>query len=68
MEGDLAAFLKTVAQEFPKVAMGSYPKTRGDQDGFRVKITLEGRNLQEVEGACARLLLPLEATREDNNV
>ena len=45
-ESDIAAHLTRVQQQFPQVAIGSYP--RFDQASYRVKVTVDGRNLSHV--------------------
>ena len=53
-ESTVAEVLATVQREYPTVAIGSYP--RFDQPGYRVKITLDGRDHDAV-------MLALEALR-----
>jgi molybdenum cofactor synthesis domain-containing protein len=57
-EGLLAAHLNAVTAKFPAVAIGSYPKF--ENPDYKVKITLESKNAEEVEAALAllRSLLP----------
>jgi molybdenum cofactor synthesis domain-containing protein len=52
-EGGIAATLDAVVEEFPQVAIGSYPRL--DQSDHRVKITIDGRDRDAVERAAARL-------------
>jgi molybdenum cofactor synthesis domain-containing protein len=52
-EGVIAAALDAVVEEFPSVAVGSYPRL--DEPDYKVKITLDGRDRDAVEQALARL-------------
>ncbi len=47
-EGDIAADLERIQNAFPKVAIGSYPKT---SDAYKVMISLEGTDHQAVQEA-----------------
>jgi molybdenum cofactor synthesis domain-containing protein len=58
-EGGIAATLDAVVDEFPSVAIGSYPQF--DQSDHKVKITLDGRDQNAVERAVARLAAGLGA-------
>jgi molybdenum cofactor synthesis domain-containing protein len=53
-EGAVAGVLDRVDAAFPTVDIGSYPKL--DPTGYRVKVTLEGKDADAVERACATLL------------
>ncbi len=53
-EGEIAGFLRRVQDEFPQVAIGSYPGT-GDDDRSQVRITIEGREAQRVAAAAQRV-------------
>jgi molybdenum cofactor synthesis domain-containing protein len=53
-EGGIAAHLDRVAAEFPRIDIGSYPKL--DPTGYKVKVTLEGKDGEEVERATRALL------------
>lgn len=57
-EGDLAETLCEIAKEFPLVRIGSYPKS--NQEIFRVFLTFEGYELDQVQKASekAQLLIP----------
>ena len=52
-EGPIAGHLDAVVAEFPGVEVGSYPYP--EASGYRVKITLDGRDGAEVDAALARL-------------
>ena len=60
-EGDLADPLNTLVREFPALQLGSYPELNAP--GYKVKVTIEAKELHPVEGAVARLqaLLPARA-------
>jgi molybdenum cofactor synthesis domain-containing protein len=53
-EGHIAAVLDAVVADFPGVAIGSYPRL--DCLEYKVKITLDGRDRDEVDRATARLV------------
>jgi molybdenum cofactor synthesis domain-containing protein len=57
-EGLLATHLNAVTVKFPAVAIGSYPKF--EHPDYKVKVTLESKNAQDVSAALAllRSLLP----------
>lgn len=46
-ESDIAAILETMQQQHPQIAIGSYP--RFDTAEYKVKVTIDGRHLDEVE-------------------
>jgi molybdenum cofactor synthesis domain-containing protein len=52
-EGMIAATLDALVEEFPAVAIGSYPRL--DEPAYKVKITVDGRDQDAVERAVARL-------------
>lgn len=52
-EGSIAGALDAVVAEFPTVAVGSYPRL--DAADHKVKITIDGRDLEAVERAAARV-------------
>jgi molybdenum cofactor synthesis domain-containing protein len=52
-EGVIAAVLDALVDEFPSVAIGSYPQL--DEPEYKVKITLDGRDRDAVERALDRL-------------
>jgi molybdenum cofactor synthesis domain-containing protein len=52
-EGVIAAALDAVVEEFPTVAVGSYPRL--DEPDYKVKITFDGRDRETVERALCRL-------------
>jgi molybdenum cofactor synthesis domain-containing protein len=52
-EGLIAAALDAVVEEFPSVVIGSYPRL--DTTEYKVKITLDGRDPDQVDRAVARL-------------
>jgi FAD synthetase len=52
-EGVIAAVLDALVDEFPHVAVGSYPQL--DEPEYKVKITLDGRDRDAVERALDRL-------------
>lgn len=60
-EGDLAESLNILVREYPTLHLGSYPELNAP--GYKVKVTLEGKEPGPVEGAVARLraLLPRRA-------
>jgi molybdenum cofactor synthesis domain-containing protein len=60
-EGSLAEHLDAAVAEFPSVAIGSYP--RFDDADYRVKVTFDGRNEDDVRRAAAfvRARLPAES-------
>ncbi len=62
-ESDFAHLLDTVVREFPELMLGSYPEVANPH--YRVKLTLESKDLAYLERACVRLLalLPAEAIR-----
>lgn len=64
-EGLIAAALDAVVEEFPTVAVGSYPRL--DAIDHKVKITLDGRDRDQVDRATARLAERLgpAAVRQD---
>ena len=55
-EGGIARHLDWVAAKYTEVALGSYPRLDPDQDGHQVKLTLEGKDRQRVDGATAELV------------
>lgn len=54
-EGEIARHLDQVAERYPSVAVGSYPLLAAAEDGHRVKLTLESKDLQAVERAVDEL-------------
>jgi molybdopterin-biosynthesis enzyme MoeA-like protein len=52
-EGVIAAALDALVEEFPTVAIGSYPRL--DAPDHKVKITLDGRDREAVESALGQL-------------
>jgi molybdenum cofactor synthesis domain-containing protein len=54
-EGVIARHLDVVASNYAEVALGSYPRLEPDQDGHRVKLTLEGKDRQRVDSAAREL-------------
>ncbi len=56
-EGPIAAILDAVVAEFPSVAVGSYPRL--DSPEYTGKITLAGRDSDEVARATARMVAQL---------
>jgi molybdenum cofactor synthesis domain-containing protein len=60
-EGSLAEHLNAAVAEFPAVSIGSYP--RFDDADYRVKVTFDGRDEDEVRRAAAflRARIPAEA-------
>ena len=62
-ESDFVHLLDTVVREFPELMLGSYPEVANPH--YRVKLTLESKDLAYLEHACARLLalLPADAIR-----
>jgi molybdenum cofactor synthesis domain-containing protein len=52
-EGVIAAALDALVEEFPGVAVGSYPRL--DEPDYKVKITFDGRDRDAVDRALARL-------------
>lgn len=54
-EGVIAQHLDAIAAKYPDVALGSYPRWQPADDGHRVKLTLEGKELARVEEAAADL-------------
>ncbi len=61
MESTIAASLNRVLEQFPELALGSYPKLNDPE--YAVRITLESKNRDYVERALAALLaiLPPQA-------
>ena len=59
-EGTLAEHLDATVARFPSVGIGSYP--RFDDADYRVKVTFDGRDADEVRAACdfLRARLPAE--------
>lgn len=55
-EGVIARHLDQIAERYPSVALGSYPRFAVAPDGHRVKLTLEGKDRGEVEAAHADLV------------
>lgn len=67
-EGDIAAPLKAVAKEHPNVAIGSYinltdEKTGVKDESFNTRMTIEGRNAEEVEQVAQELISRFEGLR-----
>ena len=60
METSIAHFLNDLLTAFPDLLLGSYPKY-GDAE-YRVRITLESKDLEYVERALAHLLALMPAT------
>jgi len=60
-EGTLAAYLNALLGDFPRLLLGSYPELANPD--YRVKVTLESRDLAYLENALEHLLarLPREA-------
>jgi molybdenum cofactor synthesis domain-containing protein len=54
-EGEIARHLDEVSQAHPSVAIGSYPLLTPAEDGHRVKVTLESKDLDEVMVASDKL-------------
>jgi molybdenum cofactor synthesis domain-containing protein len=52
-EGVIAAALDALVEEFPSVAVGSYPRL--DEPAYKVKITLDGRDRETVDRALGHL-------------
>lgn len=55
-EGELAAHLDVIAATYPALALGSYPRVEPAEDGHRVRLTLESKDLALVEQATEHLL------------
>ena len=55
-EGEIARHLDLVAAKYEDVALGSYPRLEPDEDGHRVKLTLEGKTRERVDSAAAELV------------
>ena len=55
-EGPIADPLEAVANRFPEVAIGSYPRMQPAEDGNRVLLTLEGKHEPSVQAAVEELL------------
>lgn len=55
-EAVIARHLDQVALKYSDVALGSYPRLEPDEDGHRVKLTLEGKDLARVDSATAELV------------
>ena len=55
-EGVIARHLDLVAIKYSDVALGSYPRLEPDEDGHRVKLTLEGKDPARVESATTELM------------
>jgi molybdenum cofactor synthesis domain-containing protein len=56
-EGSIAAALDRIVADFPGVQVGSYPKL--DPTEYKVKVTLESKDREKVEAACAELVRAL---------
>lgn len=54
-EGVIARHLDLIAVKYKDVALGSYPRLEPDEDGHRVKLTLEGKDRSRVDSATAEL-------------
>ena len=54
-EGGIARHLDRVALTYSDVAIGSYPRLEPDADGHQVKLTLEGKDRQQVDRAATEL-------------
>jgi molybdenum cofactor synthesis domain-containing protein len=48
-EGDIAEFLRNTQAKYTDVKIGSYPTMEPQKEGYSVKITLEGDNLERIE-------------------
>ncbi len=55
-EGEIARHLDVVAGKYKDVALGSYPRLAPDEDGHRVKLTLEGKTRERVDSAAGELI------------
>lgn len=55
-EGEIARHLDLVAGKYKDVALGSYPRLEPDEDGHRVKLTLEGKTRERVDSAAGELI------------
>ena len=60
-EGEIARHLDLVAGKYQDVALGSYPRLEPDEDGHRVKLTLEGKERERVDSAAIELIALLGA-------
>ena len=58
-EGRIAAHLDHVVARYPEVSVGSYPRIT--TDGWRVKVTLESKDAEQVSRAAAELVERLGA-------
>jgi molybdenum cofactor synthesis domain-containing protein len=58
-EGNIAAHLHKLLQEFPELLLGSYPEIHNP--AYKVMLTLESKDEQYVQGALERLLALLPA-------
>jgi len=54
-EAEIAALLEAVQQRYPAVAIGSYPRFDPTPAAYRVKVTLDSRDLAALEAAAAEL-------------
>ena len=54
-EGKIAAHLDEVAAAYPDVAVGSYPRLAIQEQGWRVKVTLESKDKARTDRAAADL-------------
>jgi molybdopterin-biosynthesis enzyme MoeA-like protein len=46
---EIAEFLRNTQAKYPNVKIGSYPTMEPQKDGYKVKINLEGDDLERVE-------------------
>jgi molybdopterin-biosynthesis enzyme MoeA-like protein len=71
-EGDIAAPLKAVQKAHPGVAIGSYinlsdEKTGVKDESYNTRMTVEGRNGEEVEQVAQELISRFEGIRFDSS-
>jgi molybdopterin-biosynthesis enzyme MoeA-like protein len=67
-ESELAGELKKIQKSHPSVAIGSYVNLTGDKTGtrdptFNTRLTVDGRNAEEVEKAVAKIIEVTKAFR-----
>ena len=70
LEGDLAAPLSKMQKAYPDISLGSYIRTsklpfKESEIPYRVKISIEGSNLKDVELVAEELMPLIQASRMD---
>ncbi|KAJ8909188.1 hypothetical protein NDN08_005881 [Rhodosorus marinus] len=66
-EGDLAESVGKIANKYPQVAIGSYPRTDKTHK-YNVKITLEADDQAQVEAAASEVVLAINGVDDANKL